>query len=890
MAVAVSPQFEQIVLFSVMSVVVTLFTWIYIRNREQLVGLWLLGWTAVLVYFGAGLLGSFSLLGKNWTHFILVAMLDIAGVCFVLSVSKVYTTASRRILYFLSFGVPAIVYRALEIWAVQFTWVFPVLIIGSTGAVLGSAWRYYRARNLSFYFLVATPAVFAVWAAIKATGQPRIGMFYYVTTLFVITGFLYVKSFQRFSPGVVTTSVSFVLWGLVFPLSTILHTNQHVPMPGSAIWNLPKYMVAFGMILTLLENETASATSAARQYRSLFEGNLAAVYLCTLEGRLLNCNAAFIKMYGCASKEEMLAWPASRVYADQSDREAFLDRLLKDGHIINYECRQLKKDGSLFWILERATIFTDASGKSVIEGTMIDITERKQAEIALKESEERFATIFRHSPIGCALVTLNGVFLNANEALEKMLGRPVEQIVGKTGVELGLWKSQEDRDQFYRRLSLEGSIRNLEIEFVDGFGNRHIGLYFGTLVRLADQECIFGMQLDCTEQRELEAKFLQAQKMEAVGRLAGGVAHDFNNLLGVIGGYAELLETHLREERLRAYCNKILATTQRASGLTSQLLTFSRKEISQPKPLEPNRAIRDLVLILHRLIGEDVEIIQELEATRAIVIDKSHFEQIVVNIVVNARDAMPAGGQLLIRTSDRVGLPSAGGAGVLQYVEIRISDTGTGMDESTRLRAFEPFFTTKETGRGTGLGLATVYGIVQQYAGDIGIESRPEQGTTVSIFLPATESVEWNEEKDTCMNPVEGNGHVLLVEDEVELRSATAEFLVSTGYTVACAGSGLEALQLLEQAGPVDLVITDVVMPKLSGLEFASRLLEMRPSTRLLFVSGYANDVVLKSGISRLGTPFLQKPYTLRQLAAKIQEVLTAETESVDDPSPAHGD
>jgi two-component system, cell cycle sensor histidine kinase and response regulator CckA len=481
--------------------------------------------------------------------------------------------------------------------------------------------------------------------------------------------------------------------------------------------------------------------------------------------------------------------------------------------------------------------------------------------------------------------------LNANAALEKMLGRPIEQIVGKTGIELGLWKSQEDRDQFYARLRAEGSIRNLEIAFVDGVGNKHIGLYFGTLVRIADQECIFGMQLDCTEQRELEAKFLQAQKMEAVGRLAGGVAHDFNNLLGVIGSYAELLETHLREEKLRAYCGKILAT-QRASSLTSQLLTFSRKEISQPAPLEPNRAIRELALILQRLIGEDIEIVLELEATAAIVIDKIHFEQIIFNVVVNARDAMPAGGQLKISTRDRFApLSPSALNGFAQSLEIHISDTGIGMDEATRLRAFEPFFTTKETGRGTGLGLSTVYGIVQQCGGEISIESRPDEGTTISISLPATEYLQPDEERDTSMDPVGGNGHILLVEDEEELRNANAEFLLSMGYTVTRAASGLEALQLLEQAGPVDLVITDVVMPKLSGPEFAGRLLEMRPSTRVLFISGYANAVVLKSGTSQLRTPFLQKPYTLRQLAAKIQEVLAAEAaESVDNPSLANGD
>lgn len=875
-----SPQLEQVVIFSIMSILVTLFTWIYIRNRRQRVGLWMLGWIAMLVHFAALLLSSFSLLSLNWTKFIKVGTLEVAGVSFVLSVSEAYGTTRRRILYFLMAGLPAIVYLAFLIWAPGAKWMFPALVIGSIIAVLTNSWRYYRTKSLSFYFLLAVPGSYAVWSAIKSISDPTFGLLYYLTTIFIVAGLLYIRYYKRLTPGVITTSVSFVLWGLVFPVGMVLHSYHVGPPMNSVFWDLPKYLVALGMILTLFENETEAATSAARQYRSLFEGNLAAVYLSTTEGKLLDCNAAFVGMYGYSSKDEILVSPTINLYAEPADREAFLLELTKEGQVINYECRQRRKDGSVFWILERATIFVDPSGRKVIEGTAIDITERKQAEIALRESEERFATIFRHSPVGCGIVSLEGVFLNGNEALEKLLGRPIEQIIGKTGLELGLWKRQEDRDQFYRRLRAEGSIRNLEIEFVDLAGNRHIGVYFGTLVRIADKECIFGMQLDCTEQRELEAKFLQAQKMEAVGRLAGGVAHDFNNMLGVIGGYAELLESQLgREEKLRSYCNKILETTQRAGSLTNQLLTFSRKEISQPAPLEPNRAIRELAVILPRLIGEDIEIILELDSTGSIVMDKIHFEQILFNIVVNARDAMPGGGQLIINTQDRFHAPlatSPDNGAPSRYIDIRIRDTGVGMDERTRLRAFEPFFTTKETGRGTGLGLATVYGIVQQCGGEINLESRLGEGTQINISLPATEDAEIVEQKPPTLERMRGSGHLLLVEDEAELRKTNAEFLTSIGYSVTCAGSGPEALRLLESTDPIDLVITDVVMPKMNGREFANRLLKVRPRVKLLFVSGYADDVVLKTGISRSGTPFLQKPYTLRQLAGKISEALAA--------------
>jgi nitrogen-specific signal transduction histidine kinase/ActR/RegA family two-component response regulator len=402
------------------------------------------------------------------------------------------------------------------------------------------------------------------------------------------------------------------------------------------------------------------------------------------------------------------------------------------------------------------------------------------------------------------------------------------------------------------------------------------------------------MQLDRTEQHELEAKFLQAQKMEAVGRLAGGVAHDFNNLLGVIGGYAELLEARLaRDEKLRVYCTKILETTQRAGNLTTQLLTFSRKEISRPVPLNPNYAIRDLASILPRLIGEDIEINLELRATGAVVIDKIHFEQIIFNVVVNARDAMPGGGELSIVTEDRFesAPESSTNGNSPHYFIIRVRDTGIGMDEGTRQRAFEPFFTTKATGRGTGLGLSTVYGIVQQAGGEVNIESKLGEGTEIIISLPATSQQAVAPEERTPFQPIRGHGHILLVEDEIELRNTNAEFLESIGYSVTCASSGLEALQMIGQIEHIDLVISDVVMPKMSGREFADRLLRIRPNTKLLFVSGYADDIVLQTGISRLGTPFLQKPYTLRQLSGKIQEILTAEiAETANDTTLANGD
>jgi PAS domain S-box-containing protein len=631
------------------------------------------------------------------------------------------------------------------------------------------------------------------------------------------------------------------------------------------------------MILTLFENQTQVSSKTARQYEVLFENNLAAVYVSTPTGKLLNCNAAFLRMYGFQSKEEALAQPTTLLYPQSSDREQFLNDLGQQGQILNYECTQRRQDGSVFWILERAVMVTDTDGEEFIEGTAIDITERKQSEIALKQSEERFATIFRQSPVGCAILSLDGVFLNVNDQLLRMLALPAEKVIGRTAVELGFWKSAAEREAFYQRLRAEGSIQNLEMKFKDATGSEHVGLYFATIVLIGEKECIFGMQLDQTDERELEAKFLQAQKMEALGRLAGGVAHDFNNLLGVIGGYAELLESKLgKNETFVRYCNKIIETTQRASGLTRQLLTFSRKEIVRPMPLQTGQALQELTAILPRLIGEDIELSVNLRAHGTVVLDKTHFEQIIFNIVINSRDAMPAGGQIFIETEDvtRPVLTPSGSVTMGQYVAIRIRDTGVGMDEETRLHAFEPFYTTKELGRGTGLGLSTVYGIVQQSHGEIWIESNPRKGTQVNILLPATLSDAAIAGEEPYQDIKRGQGNILLVEDEPELRNVNAEFFSSLGYTVTCASGGLEALELLHTGGSIDLVITDVVMPKMSGREFAAQLLQLRPNTRLLYVSGYPDDVVLQSGISMHGMLYLQKPYSLKELAGKVQTLM----------------
>ena len=872
-----SSRLEEIVVFAVGAILVSLFAWIYARDPQKTTRLWMLGWIAVLIHFAAPAFDVFSPALVRFTWWLKGATLIIAGTFFLLSASEVFSRHSRRLAFIFFITAAAILYlTGLEMRYSSGWFYISLLVISSIYSVV-QAIQFYGWKSPYLYSLIIL-LPYAGWAIQRASqGTYRPGLLLYFFGFFYATGLAYFRRFNRYSPGILLTSASFVAWGCVFPLATILQAYGMGPSPASTVWNLPKLFVAFGMILTLFENQAHMASGLARQYQVLFENNLAAVYVSTPEGVLLNCNSAFLRMYGFKSKEEALSQPTVFLYSQAGEREQFLNDLGRQGQVLNYECTQRRQDGTVFWILERATIVTDDEGESFIEGTAIDITERKQNEIALRQSEERFATIFRQSPVGCAILSLDGIFLNVNDNLLRMLALPAEKVIGKTSVELGFWKSQEERDEFYRKLRTEGSLQNVEVKFKDATGLGHVGLYFATLVRIGDKECIFGMQLDRTEERELEAKFLQAQKMEALGRLAGGIAHDFNNLLGVIGGYAELLESKLEQpEGLLRYCGKIIDTTQRAGNLTRQLLTFSRKEILRPVPLQTGEALQELTAILARLIGEDIELIVNLRATGTVVIDKTHFEQIIFNVVINSRDAMPGGGQLIIATEDvlRPVLTSSGSIAIGQYVAIHIRDTGIGMDEETRLHAFEPFYTTKEVGRGTGLGLATVYGIVQQCHGEIAIESSPRRGTQVNILLPVAPADAPVAAKDQHEEMRNGQGSILLVEDELDLRNVSAEFLSSLGYSVTCAGSGPEALDLLATADQIDLVITDVVMPKMSGREFANQLLQVRPNTRLLYVSGYTDDIVLQSGISREGMFLLQKPYSLKQLARKVQTLM----------------
>jgi len=508
--------------------------------------------------------------------------------------------------------------------------------------------------------------------------------------------------------------------------------------------------------------------------------------------------------------------------------------------------------------------------------------DRDRAIRQLGESEHRLATAFRACPEGITISTLDeGRYIEANDAFLHMLGYERPDVIGRTSGELGIWEDLGDRDRLLRKLDGGEPVRALEARFRTTSGKVRLVELSAERVWLQGEPCLLAVTRDVTQLRALEQQMRQAQKMEAIGRLAGGVAHDFNNLLGVITGYAEMVSRRLpREDPLHVKVEQILKAAERAAALTRQLLAFSRRQVLQTKVLNLNHVVSDMDKMLRRLIGEDVELTTVLDPGLATLSgDPDQLAQIVMNLAVNARDAMPGGGRLTIETSNAsldqgyVALHPLARPG--PYVMLAISDTGAGMDAETQAHIFEPFFTTKPVGEGTGLGLSTVYGIVKQSDGYISVYSEVGVGTTFKIYFPRVEE---------GAAAVAARGHaptppssetVLLVEDDDALRGVLRETLEGNGYTVLAARDGAEALRLSDaHAGHIHAVVTDMVMPGLTGRSTAEAIARTRPDTKILYISGYSREAVMGKGDLSRDAAFLSKPFTLDGLLRRLRELL----------------
>lgn len=512
----------------------------------------------------------------------------------------------------------------------------------------------------------------------------------------------------------------------------------------------------------------------------------------------------------------------------------------------------------------------------------MDLEERKRIGAALEHSEARYRSLFERNKAGVFRSTPDGHFLDCNDSFAELFGYTREELLALPAKVLYAGGTKE-RDERRAEFAKTGQIKDMEMCYLHKNGSAVWVIQNVLRVKEQDgQEVTEGTMVDISERRNLEDKLRQAQKMEAVGQLAGGIAHDFNNLLTVIQGYSHLLMEHFKKDvEAHEQVEKIEEASEKAASLTRQLLAFSRKQVLQPKVINLNNLVENLSSLLHRLIGEHIELCTITAPDLGLVkADAAQLEQVMMNLVVNARDAMPDGGQLTVETANAEldDSYSADHPGVNpgRYVMLAVSDTGKGMTQETLARIFEPFFTTKEMGRGTGLGLSMVYGIVKQSGGHIWTYSEVGHGTTFKIYLPRTEEpADSTVSRRSGTASISGNEQILLVEDDEQLRALANSILTSCGYAVIVSSDTEHARAICEQrASSIQLLLTDVVMPGISGRALAQLLVAKNPKVKVLYMSGYTENAIVHHGVLDSGTHFIQKPFTPSMLAGKVREVL----------------
>ncbi len=501
----------------------------------------------------------------------------------------------------------------------------------------------------------------------------------------------------------------------------------------------------------------------------------------------------------------------------------------------------------------------------------LEIEERKRAQERLTISEQSLRDILQASPIGIGKAR-GRVFEWMNETMCRITGYGLEEIQGKTARVL-----YEKGKEYGRVGEVLSNEKVIETKWVRKDGDlRDIMLQ---VTRTSDDAYIF-TAMDVTEQKNLEGRLRQAQKMEAIGTLAGGIAHDFNNIITAMMGYATLLQMKVdAADPMRSYVDQLILASRKAANLTQSLLAFSRQQPAQLAPLNINETIRATGKLLKRLLTEDIELRMFFtEDNTTVMADKTQMDQILFNLVTNARDSMPQGGTLTIETEivemyDSAYIGSHGFEKPGRHVQIKVSDTGIGMDETTREKIFDPFFTTKETGKGTGLGLATVYGIVKQCSGYITVESKQGTGSVFRIYLPLVRR-KVIEEEDAAFSVKTGSEKILVAEDNEEVRCFMREALTGCGYRIIEAVDGEDAIETFRQHNDIDLIIVDSVMPKKNGREVYEEIRRMRPDIKALFTSGYTRDIVLDKGIEDKKFDFIAKPLVLNVFLQKVREVL----------------
>lgn len=691
-----------------------------------------------------------------------------------------------------------------------------------------------------------------------------------------------VKYYHLYAFGMLIHTVMLLLM-LTLPRAIRFEVLAKISLPVMLI-----FPVITMIVCRLLLNRELEV-NAKKRLNMIVEGTRALLLNTDTKGMISFINEAAAGLLGYQVKELVGKRFLEIVYPVDRERvnKAFSQQLQSRDQGRALDFRVVAAGGETRWINFMVNRAVD-NGKVIgLMCVAIDITERKRAEEAQKRSETRYG--FMVDTVPFAIISFDPQYniLEWNREAERILGWSREEAVGKSVFELFIpVELREEMKQFLDSYVEGGDeIRANINQNLCKDGSVITCSWQDIIIRDSEGRVtgVLATAIDVTEQVRLEEQLKQAQKLESVGRLAGGMAHDFNNLLTTILGYSELISMDQSlNDSVAEGIKDIRKSAERGARLIRQLLAFSRKQIMQPKRINLNELITDLEKMLKRLIEENIDLITRLEPEiKQIEADPVQIEQVIMNLVVNSRDAMPEGGKLIIETGnvyldeDYCRIHSSVQPG--DYVLLAVSDNGQGMDEKTRRQVFDPFFTTKEVGKGTGLGLSTAYGIVKQSGGYIWVYSEPDQGTTFKIYLPQIKN---DNSRSTEVPKAEeaagGKETILLVEDEGSLRGLAAKVLRKHGYTVIEAANGLEALETMAGSNKlkIDLLITDVIMPEMGGTELAGKLLERYPGIKVLYISGYTDNAIVHYGVLAEGVSFLPKPFSPISLAQKVRDTL----------------
>ncbi|MGE5243284.1 MAG: ATP-binding protein [Betaproteobacteria bacterium] len=619
-----------------------------------------------------------------------------------------------------------------------------------------------------------------------------------------------------------------------------------------------------------------AASASDARLRDLFERALVGLYVSTPDGRLVACNEAFARLLGFRSVDDAIATRLEELYAP-GDRDAFVDQVRHARRLDLHHTRLRAHDGRLVDVRELVVGEFDAGGALVeLHGCLVDVTDGVKTEAALREREQQFRAVFYEAADAMLILDDRRAVVEANATAGTLFGCSPAALVGRTLDRL-VADGEEPLAAAWSELLALGEAKR-EHQVASGTGTRIVECSYRARVQAGRHLCI---ARDITDRRLLEERVTQSEKIESIGRLAGGIAHDFNNLLTAILGYTELLiNGRASDDPDRGDLEEIRRAGTRAAALTQQLLAFGRKQVLMPKEVDLNGIVQDLEAMLTRLIREDIRLVCVASPMPAFVrVDPTQIEQVILNLVLNARDALPGGGEIRIevahqRASDAdIALEPA--SGPADCIRLRVADNGIGIPEAVRAHVFEPFFTTKEPGKGTGLGLASVYGIVRQSNGDISVESEEGKGTTFTMRFPAVAAPATDDTRhEERLEPAVSRETILLVEDEDAVRTITSAVLRRHGYRVFEAPAPPAAVEIFTQHGQeIDLLLTDVVMPEMNGPALAQRLVAARPELRVLFVSGYA-DTDMPIDERNPNISFLSKPFQAAVLVGKVRDVL----------------